>query len=68
MTALPRLRDPIELAALQVRKELAIAHVDELPLERRPALLAAVVWPSAELLDWSVERARAKLARGLGEG
>lgn len=62
---LPRLRDPLELEALQVRKELAIAHVDELPLERRPALLALVAWPPPELLEWSLERARAKLEHRL---
>lgn len=65
-TAVPRLRDPVELAALQLRKEQAIAHAGEFPPEQRPSLLAAVVWPQAELLEWSLQQARAKLEHGLG--
>ena len=33
--------------------------------EERVSLLAAVVWPSPKLLNWSIEQARRKLERQL---
>lgn len=65
----PRL-DPIEHEALLLRHQEAIellkhpdlAGVTDLAsTEQRVSLLAAVVWPSEQLLEWSIARARAKL-------
>lgn len=65
---------PLEREALLLRHQRAIDLLNypdvnelehELPLAQRESLLAAVVWPNDELLAWSLERARAKLAARL---
>jgi hypothetical protein len=66
----PRL-SALEREALALRSQHAIdvirfPDLHELPpvtLAGRESLLAAVVWPSADLLEWSTQRAAEKLAR-----
>lgn len=68
----PRL-DPLEHEALLLRHQQAIdvlhypdVHgVPAITIEERHSLLAAVVWPSPKLLEWSMEQACAKLQRRL---
>lgn len=65
--------DPLTHEALLLRHQQAIdvlwypdVHgVPAIGLEQRVSLLAAVVWPSPKLLEWSMEQARAKLERRL---
>lgn len=66
--------DPIAHEALLLRHQEAIELLRYPDLagvpaiastEDRVSLLAAVVWPSPALLEWSVEQARAKLERRL---
>lgn len=78
MTATIRTRpaklSPVEWEALALRHQQAIDlirypdlhQVAPLPLEQRESLLAAVVWPSEQLLAWSLQQARAKLDHALG--
>jgi len=68
----PRL-SAVEREALALRSQHALDlirfpdlhELPPVPLEGRESLLAAVVWPSEQLLTWSLERARAKLDRAL---
>lgn len=72
LAAHPPKQTPVEREALALRLQEAIdlirfpdLHDVTVSLPQRVSLLAAVVWPSEVLLEWSTERARAKLERGL---
>ncbi len=74
-TATARRLSPLEHEALLLRHQQAIdvlrhPEVAEVPAinttEDRVSLLAAVVWPCPELLQWSIAQARHKLERHLG--
>lgn len=64
---------PVEREAQRLRAQQAIDlirfpdlhQVAPLNFAQRESLLAAVVWPSEQLLEWSIKKAQAKIARAL---